>query len=349
MHRRYLLCLLALVVGLAGMPAPLAAQSPADQAAAAATAVELSWYEATSDFNALYDRIHPDAHAVVPRAAVIGWYENEFAPLGPGVATVTGVRFVEWTWAVTGRTYPRTAEVAFQQPFADGSILTDVVRLVQDGNGEWRWFFGRSREFVDEQIARYAPAPPDVGGSLSFVDAAVVDIDSFWTLVFTSAGLPYRSPSVVPIETRVFSICGVIDPLGPGAYCGSEQAIYFSTAWYEELVHGGFDFAWVTVVAHEWGHHVQSLLGLHTASGSQLELQADCLAGAYARDAATRGLLDDGDITEAIIMSASGGDPVWLPEDTPGSHGTNDSRVTAFMQGFLDGFAGCDLPIAPAS
>ena len=175
---RVLLTLVALLA-LLGTPMASRAQAQSDADVAASVAIELSYYEATGDFNALYDRIHPDVHAVVPRAAVIGWYQADFAPRGPGVITVTGVRFISWTWEVTGQTYPYTAEVSFVQPFADGSAVEDVVRLVQDGNGQWRWFFGRSREFVNEQIARFAPIPPPLTTQQSPFEIAVADIDAF--------------------------------------------------------------------------------------------------------------------------------------------------------------------------
>jgi predicted metalloprotease len=103
------------------------------------------------------------------------------------------------------------------------------------------------------------------------------------------------------------------------------------------------DFAPILVLAHEWGHHLQTVLGIAPSPGNTCELQADCLAGAYASDAAQRGLLDPGDITEAVAMSAAAGDPLGLPQDTPGAHGINDDRVTAFMCGYLGGVGACAL------
>ena len=106
------------------------------------------------------------------------------------------------------------------------------------------------------------------------------------------------------------------------------------------------DFAPIVVTAHEWGHHIQSLLGIEPEPGNAFELQADCLAGAYASDAGQQGLLDPGDITEAVRSSAEAGDPVGLPQDAPGAHGTNDDRIIAFMRGYLDGATGCGLPLS---
>ncbi len=117
-------------------------------------AIEYSRMEAEGRFSELYGHMHSDAKQIVPESAVIGWYENQFFPRGPGVITVTGVRYVSWVWEVTGVLYSNTAEVSFAQPFADGTVLNDVVRLVEEA-GEWRWFFGRSLEFVNEQIEIY--------------------------------------------------------------------------------------------------------------------------------------------------------------------------------------------------
>jgi uncharacterized protein len=333
------------LIVLASLSAPRsasAAQSQIDQVAAAQTATELSYLESIGDYNGLYDRIHPDAHAVIPRAAVIGWYQNEFAPLGPGVATVTGVRFVQWTWPVTGVTYSATAEVSFVQPFANGTVLEDVVRLVKDGSGEWRWFFGRSREFVDQQIARYVPKAPVVGGGVTVIDMVTSDLNAYWGISFSAAGHTYVPPRVTTLAPGAMTGCGYVgqDP-GPAMYCGSDMTIYVDLAWFVFFEEEIGDFAWITIVAHEFGHHVQFLSGVMPGPGPGFELQADCLAGSYARDAETRGLLDPGDVTEAVAISAISGDASWLPQDEYGAHGSGDERVAAFMRGYLDGFIGC--------
>lgn len=130
---------------------PIANQSASDPAA---TAIKISVLESQGRFSRIYDQMHPEAQQLIPRSTVVGWYENEFGPLGPGEITVTDVQYVSWTWPVTGTTYPNTAEVFFVQPFAEGTIVSEVVRLVEH-DGEWKWFFGRSPEFVEEQIASY--------------------------------------------------------------------------------------------------------------------------------------------------------------------------------------------------
>jgi hypothetical protein len=143
-------------------PRPQSSSVPAPSATelAAATAVYLSQLEARGDFGTLYEWMHPAAQAVVPRAAIVGWYAAEWFPRGPAPIRVSRVRFVEWTWPVTGQRFPNTAEIDFEQRFADGSLVNETVRLVQDEFGAWRWFFGRDRAFVEAQIARYAPSSP---------------------------------------------------------------------------------------------------------------------------------------------------------------------------------------------
>jgi predicted metalloprotease len=127
-------------------------------------------------------------------------------------------------------------------------------------------------------------------------------------------------------------------------YCPTEETIYYSPAGLNAHRRRIGDFAPIVVMAHEWRHHLQTHLGIAPARGNTFELQADCLAGAHTSDAGQRGLLDPGDITEAVAMAATAGDPLGLPQDTPGAHGINDDRITAFMRGYLGGTDACALP-----
>ena len=136
---------------------PIPADQPLipDADAALAVAETLSGIEVSGKFYGLYDALHPDARAILPREAVSGWYEDAFPYTGESAARAVKIRFIAWTWEVTGRTYPETAEVSMRQTLSDGTTLRDEVRLVKDERGAWSWFFGRDRAFVEEQIARY--------------------------------------------------------------------------------------------------------------------------------------------------------------------------------------------------
>ncbi len=142
-------------IGGCPFPRDQSIRQPPEWQQAAATAVYLSQLEAAGDLDTLYTWLHPDAQAIIPKEAVSGWYTTDVLPRGPEPISVTRVDFGEWTWQVTGTSYPRTAEIAYEQRFADGSVESDIIRLAQDDHGLWRWFFGRDRAFVDEQIARY--------------------------------------------------------------------------------------------------------------------------------------------------------------------------------------------------
>jgi hypothetical protein len=340
---RMLLALLLFAVPTASFASARNAELP--NASRAEDAMEMAYFlsvlEANSQFNALYDLIHPDARAVVPRNAVVGWYFDYFAPRGASPAVITGVEFVAWEWAVTGKRYRNTAEVSFIQEFWDGgarTVLEDVVRLVQDDDGTWRWFFGRSREFVDEMIAAYVqPYPED-----TLLAAAVEDVGTFWGNVFWQGGLAYRAPDVLVYRETIDSICGYSNG-GPGSYCTLNDTIYIDEDWYFATVAQIGDFAWVTILAHEWGHHVQDQLienGLGDAivfgGVMAMELGADCLAGVYAQDAETRGWLEPGDLSEAVTVSMLAGGS---------EHGSGDDRLAAFMAGYLNGLFGCGLAL----
>jgi hypothetical protein len=88
-----------------------------------------------------------------------GWYQEEWRPRGPGVIQVDDVRFVNWTWPVTGQVYPNTAAITYHQSFANGSTVTDTAHLVQLPEAAWRWFFVRDQAFLDAVITTYGNIP----------------------------------------------------------------------------------------------------------------------------------------------------------------------------------------------
>ena len=97
------------------------------------------------------------------------------------------------------------------------------------------------------------------------------------------------------------------------------------------------------ILAHEWGHHVQNLRNTPDPGGNTFELQADCLAGVFTQEASQQGLLDPGDVTEGVLISDEVADEPWWSQDSPGAHGTNDERISAFISGYTDGLSDCNL------
>ena len=177
-----------------------------------------------------------------------------------------------------------------------------------------------------------------------FADLAMA-IDTFWSATFTASDIPYASPAIVPIDQVLETGCGHQSPESAAFYCPADFTIYLNPLILAEAERVVGDFAPVTILAHEWGHHIQLLASAPDPGGNTFELQADCLAGVYALDAEDQGILDPGDITEAVTMSQAAADPLGLPQDQPGSHGINDDRITAFMRGYLNGLDACDLPL----
>src|SRR3954447_24555954 len=157
-------------------------------------------------------------------------------------------------------------------------------------------------------VAQDTPLPERYGGNsqdyAAQFPAVFAELNTFWGDIFAAAGVPYRAPSVVTLDGPTTTACGDAGPEGFAFYCPSDETIYYSPAAFATHRLRFGDFAPIVVVAHEWGHHVQSLLGIVPEPGSSFELQADCLAGAYATNAAQQGLLDPGDVTEAVTTSA---------------------------------------------
>jgi predicted metalloprotease len=343
--------------------------------AAAEVARELSLLESERDFDALYDRMHPDARAVVPRSAVVGWYENFFAARETQELTVEDVVLEPWTWDVTGVSYDDAVTVSFVQPYSvDGTPteITGEVHLVPFDD-DWGWFFGATRSFVDEQIAWYGndgsatmyalsqetEVAAPIAREILFPDPLHAHIDRFWEARFQEVGRAYEPPQgVIAFDEPIVTACGRADPEREAAfYCVIDEKIYYSAEFRTLIDEQIGDFAWVIVVAHEWGHHIQAKLGFDLGvvpdragevAPIEFEQQADCLAGAYALDAELVGWLDPGDIDEALTMTEISGDPPGTAWNDPRAHGTGDVRIDAFLSGYSGGLASCGLDLSLA-
>lgn len=129
-------------------------------------AKSISYLETIGSYSALYDLMCWDAKKIIPREVVVGWYSENHPTLGARVAEPKKVHFAPWTWEVSGQTYANIANVAYAQEMVDGAKVRDEIRLQENGSGDWCWFFGRDRDFVQEQIERYpvgedSPATPN--------------------------------------------------------------------------------------------------------------------------------------------------------------------------------------------
>lgn len=201
-----------------------------------------------------------------------------------------------------------------------------------------------------------------------FTAVVLADTEDTWHALFDAAGQRYQEPKLVLFSGAVRSGCGnAQSAMGP-FYCPADNKVYIDLSFYQDLRdrHGApGDFAQAYVVAHEIGHHVQTLMGIskqvHAArsrmgkeEGNKLsvkqELQADCFAGLWAHHAnRTRQILEQGDVEEAMTAATAIGDDRLQQQGrgyvTPESftHGTSAQRVRWFRRGLDEGtVAACD-------
>ena len=115
----------------------------------------------------------------------------------------------------------------------------------------------------------------------NFTDMVLGDIDAFWAGELASMGRDYYAAGIIPVSDVVYSSCGQFGPYdNPAAYCPLDDSVYYSVPLGQDIQASVGDYAWITILAHEWGHHVQVLLGIEPALTIDRELQADCLSGA---------------------------------------------------------------------
>ncbi|KIX19082.1 neutral zinc metallopeptidase [Paracoccus sp. 228] len=194
-----------------------------------------------------------------------------------------------------------------------------------------------------------------------FVSVVLADTEEVWQPVLQQqTGVAYQDPTLVLFSGVVQSACGgASSAMGP-FYCPGDQRVYLDTDFFDMMADrmgAGGDFAAAYVIAHEVGHHVQNLTGtlgaaqqpgLSETQANQLsvatELQADCYAGIWARQAQERfGTLDVGDLDEAMRAAEAVGDDVIqasagrTPMPDSFTHGSAAQRQEWLMRGFDSG------------
>lgn len=196
-----------------------------------------------------------------------------------------------------------------------------------------------------------------------FMNALLVDNEDVWTKIFQENGMSYDSPNMVLFSNRVETGCGNASAASGPFYCPADQKVYMDLAFFDELktkfgAQGG-DFAVAYVLAHEIGHHVQTLLGtsgkvremqqgMNETQANKLsvalELQADFYAGVWTHyNQEMKQILEEGDIDEALSAANAVGDDAIQKrvqgEVVPDSftHGTSEQRKYWFMKGYKTG------------
>jgi uncharacterized protein len=194
-----------------------------------------------------------------------------------------------------------------------------------------------------------------------FVSAVLGNTEDVWNDLFRRNGEQYKEPKLVLFTGQVQSACGAAGAAVGPFYCPGDEKVYIDLSFYQELkarFRAPGDFAQAYVIAHEVGHHIQNLLGtmdkvqaLQARSGQaqannlsvRLELQADFYAGVWAHHAQKKGLLEVGDVEEALRAASAIGDDRIQRESqgyvVPDSftHGTSEQRMRWFRRGLETG------------
>ncbi len=190
-----------------------------------------------------------------------------------------------------------------------------------------------------------------------FVAFVTDDVQDTWTRLFAGANQRYEPTKTVIFSRAVVSGCGQASSATGPFYCPRDRRIYLDLGFFDELSQrfgAPGDFAQAYVIAHEFAHHVQNLLGImdDVSRGQQehpdeanelsvrLELQADCFAGVWGHSAYRKDLLEEGDLEEGLDAASAIGDD-RIQEAARGrvdpesfTHGTSEQRMRWFRRGF---------------
>ena len=209
--------------------------------------------------------------------------------------------------------------------------------------------------------------PPASDEMKQFVATVLAETEDTWNGIFQSQGLKYEEPTLKLFSGSINSACGMASAASGPFYCPGDRKVYLDTDFFDQLANqfgASGDFAEAYVVAHEVGHHVQNLIGVlpkfnemrqqvSEAEANQMsvrvELQADCFAGIWGKFTQQKGILEQGDLEEALNAAKQIGDDTLqkkmqgyvVPESF--NHGTSQQRMTWFKRGFDSGkLSACD-------
>lgn len=203
-----------------------------------------------------------------------------------------------------------------------------------------------------------------------FVSIVLAETEDTWNAVFQKAGYQYKAPKLVLYTGMTPTACGTGQAASGPFYCPGDQKAYLDLSFLNELKRMGAEgeFAVAYVLAHEIGHHIQTITGTSDkvrqfqarASKAQgnamqvkMELQADCYAGVWANHTQQRTqMLEQGDIEQALAAAAAVGDDTIMkkagrtPRKEQFTHGTSQQRMEWFARGMQSGEIGaCDTGI----
>lgn len=244
-----------------------------------------------------------------------------------------------------------------------GGVIGIIILLLNVFGGETGQTVGNVLEQMQggqPQTEAAAPLSKEDQEMGDFVRVILADNEDIWNKIFADNGMTYEKPKLVLFRGSVQTACGGASSASGPFYCPGDRKVYMDLAFFEELktkfgAKGG-DFAIAYVIAHEIGHHIQTLLGTSTKMRQEqegkseaeanklsvaLELQADFYAGVWTHY--NKENLDVGDIEEALSAANAVGDDAIqskmqghiVPDSF--THGTSEQRMYWFKKGFDSG------------
>src|SRR3954449_4055383 len=239
-----------------------------------------------------------------------------------------------------------------------GTVILVVLYLLLGGDPQA--LFNSQQAQLQQSAQVDTQAPRD--DASKFVAVVLADTEDAWKEVFRQTGRTYEEPRLVLFTDMIQSGCGFASGATGPFYCPQDRHVYIDLGFFRQLqerLGAGGDFAEAYVIAHEIGHHVQKLLGItdrvdaarrrvseseYNRLSVRLELQADFLAGVWARYAdRTKHIVEAGDIDEAMRAASAVGDDT-LQRHSRGqvvpdsfTHGTSEQRVRWFRKGYETG------------
>jgi len=240
-----------------------------------------------------------------------------------------------------------------------GTVILVVVYLLLGGDPQALFNSQQGVQLSQpEQIDSQGPHDE----ASRFVAVVLADTEDAWHELFRQIGRQYEEPKLVLFTNETRSGCGFASGASGPFYCPEDRRVYIDLGFYrllQERLGAGGDFAQAYVIAHEVGHHVQNLLGItdrvqaararvseseYNRLSIRLELQADFLAGVWARYAdRVKRVVEAGDIEEAMRAASAVGDD-RLQHSSRGyvvpdsfTHGSSEQRVRWFRRGYETG------------
>lgn len=241
-----------------------------------------------------------------------------------------------------------------------GTVVIMIIALLFGADP--RQLLEQAPDNQPSQVQTSRPQNPQQDELKEYVAVVLGKTEDVWHDIFRQNGREYREPTLVLFTDQVRSACGIAGSAVGPFYCPGDDKVYIDLSFYEELrqrFKAPGDFAQAYVIAHEVGHHVQKLLGISDrvealqqrarseAEANQLsvrlELQADFFAGVFAKYVQNQGVLEAGDIEEALRAASAVGDD-QIQRQTTGhvvpdsfTHGTSEQRLRWFKKGYDTG------------